>query len=98
MADGSEPTTDAQTTARLDGAVRGLVAVDTKAMIAYVLNAAAVQDLAAGDLSAAERRATAALAAATVVGRRSEIAVSRALSGRAALAAAVTQATTSGSR
>ena len=99
MADGSEAAVaaalaalavrtpaDAQATARLDEAVRGLVAVDTKAMIAYVLNAAAAQDLAAGDVAAAERRATAALAAATAVGRRSEVAVARSLLGRAALA------------
>ena len=70
----------------LDAALRGLVAADSKAMLAYVLNAAATQDLAAGDFAAVESRAAAALAAAAVVGRRSEIAVARALLGRAALA------------
>jgi hypothetical protein len=72
-------------TQRLDDAIRGLVVADTKAMLAYVLNVAAAQDLAAGDLDAAERRARDALAAAAVVGRRSEIAVARSLLGRVAL-------------
>jgi DNA-binding SARP family transcriptional activator len=72
--------------ARFEAAVGALVAADTKAMLAYVLNAAAAQDFAAGDLPAAERHAGAALAAAAAVGRRSEIAVARALLGRAALA------------
>jgi hypothetical protein len=73
-------------TTRLEEAIRALVAADTKAMLAYVLNAAATQDLDAGDVAAAEERAGAALAAAAVVGRRSEIAVARSLLGRAALA------------
>jgi predicted ATPase/DNA-binding SARP family transcriptional activator len=77
---------DAGTALRLEEAIRGLVAADTKAMLAYVLNTAAAQDLAAGDLAAAEDRAQAALTAAAVVGRRSEIAVARSLLGRAALA------------
>ena len=72
--------------ARFEAAVAALVAADTKAMLAYVLNAAATQDLVAGELAAAEAHAGAALAAAAVVGRRSEIAVARALLGRAALA------------
>jgi predicted ATPase len=99
MSEGSEPAVAAALaaiTARagarsgdpapLEEAIRGLAAADTKAMLAYVLNAAAAQDLAAGDLAGAAERARAALAAAVVVGRRSEIAVARSLLGRAALA------------
>jgi len=72
--------------AAFEAAVAALVAADTKAMLAYVLNAAAAQDLAGGDVAAAEAHAGAALAAAAAVGRRSETAVARALLGRAALA------------
>jgi DNA-binding SARP family transcriptional activator len=99
MPEGSEPAVAAalaaladratdrdEATARLDRALGDLVTADAKAMIAYVQNAAAAQDLAAADPTGAEDRAGRALAAATVVGRRSEIAVARALLGRAALA------------
>jgi predicted ATPase/DNA-binding SARP family transcriptional activator len=71
---------------RFDAAIGGLIAADTKAMLAYVLNAAAAQDLDAGDFAAAEEHARDALAAAEVVGRRSEIAIARSRLGRAALA------------
>ena len=99
MADGSEPavadalealiaraTGEAGATAHLERALAALVSVDAKAMLAYVLNVAATQDLAGADVSSAEARAAGALAAATVVGRRSEIAIARSLLGRAALA------------
>ncbi|HSS37696.1 MAG TPA: AAA family ATPase, partial [Polyangia bacterium] len=99
MADGSEPavadalaalvaraTGEAGAAAHLERAVTALVTVDAKAMLAYVLNVAATQDLAAVDVGSAEARATRALAAATAVGRRSEIAIARCVLGRAALA------------
>ena len=70
----------------VEGAIQGLAAADAKAMLAYVLNATATADLAAGDAAAADRHASAALAAAEAVGRRSEVAVARSLLGRAALA------------
>ena len=99
MADGSEPavaaalealvgraTGEPEATARLERALETLVSVDAKAMLAYVLNMAATQDLAGGDIASAETRASRALEAATAVGRRSEIAIARSLLGRAALA------------
>jgi len=72
--------------AGVEDAIRGLAAADAKAMLSYVLNATATADLAAGDAASADRHASAALAAAEAVGRRSEVAVARSLLGRAALA------------
>ena len=99
MADGSEPavadalaalvaraTGEPGATAHLERAIAALVSVDAKAMLAYVLNVAATHDLAAADVASAEARAARALAAATAVGRRSEIAIACSLLGRAALA------------
>ncbi|HVY38071.1 MAG TPA: AAA family ATPase, partial [Polyangia bacterium] len=99
MTDGSEPavaqalsalvaraTGEADAAARLESAIAALVSVDAKAMLAYVLNVAATQDLESADVASAEARARRALAAATAVGRRSEIAIARALLGRAAVA------------
>ena len=71
---------------RLERAIAALGAVDAKAMLAYVLNSAAAQDLGAGDLGGRGRAPPAALAAAASWCRRSEIAVARALLGRDALA------------
>lgn len=99
MSEGSEPAVAAAlaalarraagepgATADLDRAVADLVRVDAKAMLAYVQTSAAAQDLEAGETAQAQRRAQQALVAASVVGRRSEMAVARALLGRAALA------------
>ncbi|HVV16435.1 MAG TPA: AAA family ATPase [Polyangia bacterium] len=99
MGDGSEPAVagalaalvaramgEEGATDQLERAIAALVAVDAKAMLGYVLNVAATQDLASADLGSTEARAARALAAATAVGRRSEIAIARSLLGRAALA------------
>ncbi len=71
---------------RLDEALAAVRAVDTKGFLAYVLTAAGEHDLACGQLTAAGERAREALEAATAVGRRSQIALARALLARAAAA------------
>jgi len=72
--------------AALATAIDELRTLDANAALAYVLNTAAAQDLAAGNSADAERRASAALAAAGVLDRRSEAALARATLGRLALA------------
>jgi hypothetical protein len=67
-------------------AARALKELDAKAMNAYVLCGLADHALAAGALDRAERWAAEALTAATLVDRRSEVGVARALLGRVALA------------
>ncbi len=63
----------------LDDAVRRLRQVDSKWMLAYAQNEAAVHDLAAGEFQQARRRATDALAASKAVDYRSEGALARAI-------------------
>jgi hypothetical protein len=71
--------------AALEVAIARLRVVDAKAMLAYVLNSAVAQDLAAGvrqeDLERTGARAAAALAAAEPVRHLSESAVAHALLG-----------------
>jgi DNA-binding SARP family transcriptional activator len=70
----------------LDRAIDRLRAVDAKGMLAYVLNSAAVLDLARGDREAARVRAGEALQAAEIVGRSTQAVIARAVLGRVALA------------
>jgi tetratricopeptide (TPR) repeat protein len=71
--------------ADLDRVAAEVRKVDAKNMLAYTLNAAAELDLRAGNREQARRRATEALAAATAVGRPSQIAGAHAVLGRIAL-------------
>ncbi len=71
---------------RLEEALEAVRAVDTKGLLAFVLNAAAEHDLGAGRIAAARSRAREALEAASAVGRRSHMALARALLARVALA------------
>ena len=71
---------------RLDRAIARLRAVDAKGMLAYVLNFAAVLDLARGGREAARARAREALQAAEIVGRTTQTVIARAVLGRVALA------------
>jgi hypothetical protein len=68
----------------LDAALDRLRTVDAKGMLAFALNLAADLDLARGQGARAELRARQALAAAEAVGRTSQIALARAVLGRAA--------------
>jgi DNA-binding SARP family transcriptional activator len=72
---------------RLEAALAMLRAIDTKGLLAYAQNLAAELDLAAGRPAEARRRAGEALAAASVVERRSQMALARAVLARAAMAA-----------
>jgi DNA-binding SARP family transcriptional activator/tetratricopeptide (TPR) repeat protein/energy-coupling factor transporter ATP-binding protein EcfA2 len=69
----------------LEKAVERLRQVDSKWMLAYVQNSAATRDLDAGLHEAARRRAEDALSAATVVDRRSDVALACAHLARVAL-------------
>lgn len=70
----------------LERALEGLRSVDAKGMSAYVLVVAAEHDFESGRSEAAGRRAGEALALATAVNRRSQMALARAVLGRVASA------------
>jgi tetratricopeptide (TPR) repeat protein len=70
----------------LERALEGLRSSDAKGMSAYVLIVAAEHDVVSGRLDAAERRAEEALALATTVNRRSQMALAHAVLGRVACA------------
>jgi hypothetical protein len=70
----------------LEQELEGLRSVDAKGMAAYVLVVAAECDAESGRFDAAERRADEALALATAVNRRSQMALARAVLGRVASA------------
>ncbi len=71
----------------LEAALDRLRTIDTKGLIAYAQNVAARQDLAAGRAEAARRRAEEALAAASAVGKASEVALAHSTLARATAAA-----------
>jgi tetratricopeptide (TPR) repeat protein len=78
---------DAGALEQVESALTQLRGIDARALLAYTLLFVAQLDVAAGRIEAAQKRATEALAAAETVGRRSEIALARAVLARAALAA-----------
>jgi DNA-binding SARP family transcriptional activator len=65
--------------AAVDDALGVLRRIDSKAHVAYVLNALAARDASSGRSDAAQKRAREALQAAEIVGHKSERAVARAL-------------------
>lgn len=69
----------------VESALRALRAVDAKGMLAIVLNLAAQSDLGDQRAASAQRRAAEALAMATAVNRRSQMAISRAVLAEVAL-------------
>jgi DNA-binding SARP family transcriptional activator/predicted ATPase len=71
---------------RIERAIARLRDIDSKAHLAYLLDSVAEVELSRGDHESARRRVIEAVSAAEIVGRRSEVARGRALSGRIALA------------
>jgi predicted ATPase len=71
---------------RVERAIARLREIDSKAHLAYLLDSVAEVELMRGDVESARRRVAEAMGAAEIVGRRSEVARGRALSGRIALA------------
>jgi hypothetical protein len=70
----------------VEDAIDKLRVVDAKGMLAYLLTESAENDLVAGRLERAERRASEALKAAEIVSRRSQMALARIILARVALA------------
>jgi len=70
--------------AKVDAAIRALELADAKVMLAYVLTAAAEQEIRRGELADAKLRAEAALAAAEPMGKPSAIVLARVALGRCA--------------
>src|SRR5262249_9500064 len=69
----------------IEAAIVPLRDVDAKGMLAYTLTIAAEADIEAGRFDDAEKRADEALAAASAVGRRSQMTLARTLLSRVAL-------------